>query len=250
MTIGVKISKISSRFYQLLILSLPLSVAEPSLSEKIEFNRDVRPILSDNCFYCHGNDPKHRKAKLRLDVREAALKKDAFVPGEPDESDLIERIFSDDEEELMPPPDSHKKLTDQQKEILKRWIAQGGEYQQHWSYNMPQKATIPAGENAVDALVNQRITELDLKPSLEADRRTLIRRLYSDLLGLPPKPEEVAAFIKDTAPDAYEQLVERVLKSPHYGERMAIGWLDVVRFADTVGYHSFRSALAKLDESS
>ena len=241
MTIGVKISKISSRFYQLLILSLPLSVAEPSLSEKIEFNRDVRPILSDNCFYCHGNDPGHRKAKLRLDVREAALKKDAFVPGEPDESDLIERIFSADEDELMPPPDSHKKLTAQQKEILKRWIAQGAEYQQHWSYNMPQKAAIPAGKNAVNALVKQRITELGLKPSPEADRRTLIRRLYSDLLGLPPKPEEVAAFINDTAPDAYEQLVERVLKSPHYGERMAIGWLDVVRFADTIGYHSDNS---------
>ena len=238
MTIGVKISKISSRFYQLLILSLPLSVAEPSLSEKIEFNRDVRPILSDNCFYCHGNDAGHRKAELRLDVREAAVKKDAFVPGEPDESDLIQRIFSTDEDELMPPPDSHKKLTAEQKEILKRWIAQGAEYQQHWSYNMPQKAAIPAGQNAVDALVNQRITELGLKPSPEADRRTLIRRLYSDLMGLPPKPEEVAAFINDAAPDAYEQLVERVLKSPHYGERMAIGWLDVVRFADTIGYHS------------
>lgn len=241
MKIGVEDSKISSKFFQLLLLSLPLCAAEPSLPEKIEFNRDVRPILSDNCFYCHGNDPGHRKAKLRLDVREAALKKDAFVPGEPDESDLIERIFSTDEDELMPPPDSHKKLTAQQKEILKRWIAQGAEYQQHWSYNMPQKAAIPAGKNAVNALVKQRITELGLKPSPEADRRTLIRRLYSDLLGLPPKPEEVAAFINDTAPDAYEQLVERVLKSPHYGERMAIGWLDVVRFADTIGYHSDNS---------
>jgi hypothetical protein len=241
MKIGVEDSKISSKFFQLLLLSLPLCAAEPSLPEKIEFNRDVRPILSDNCFYCHGNDPGHRKAKLRLDVREAALKKDAFVPGEPDESDLIERIFSTDEDELMPPPDSHKKLTAQQKEILKRWIAQGAEYQQHWSYNMPQKAAIPAGKNAVNALVKQRITELGLKPSPEADRRTLIRRLYSDLLGLPPKPEEVAAFINDTAPDAYEQLVERVLKSTHYGERMAIGWLDVVRFADTIGYHSDNS---------
>jgi hypothetical protein len=227
--------------HQLILLSLPLCAAEPSLPEKIEFNRDVRPILSDNCFYCHGNDSGHRKAKLRLDIREAALKKDAFVPGDPDQSDLIERIFTDDEEELMPPPDSHKKLTAQQKQILKRWIAQGAEYQQHWSYNMPQKATIPAGKNAVDTLVKQRITELGLKPSPEADRRTLIRRLYSDLLGLPPKPEEVAAFINDSAPDAYEQLVGRVLKSPHYGERMAIGWLDVVRFADTIGYHSDNS---------
>jgi hypothetical protein len=216
-------------FHQLLLLSLPLCAAEPPLPEKIEFNRDVRPILSDNCFYCHGNDPGHRKAKLRLDVRESALKKDAFVPGEPDESDLIERIFSTDEEELMPPPDSHKKLTEPQKEILKRWIAQGAEYQQHWSYNKPQKAAIPAGQNAVDVLVRQRLPELELKSSPEADRRTLIRRLYSDLLGLPPKP------------DAYEQLVERVLRSPHYGERMAIGWLDVVRFADTIGYHSDNS---------
>lgn len=122
----MKTSKIPANFFQILILSLPLCAAESPLPEKVEFNRDVRPILSDNCFYCHGNDPEHRKAKLRLDVREAALKKDAFVPGEPDESDLIERIFSDDEDELMPPPDSHKKLTDQQKQILKRWIAQGG----------------------------------------------------------------------------------------------------------------------------
>ena len=221
-----------------LILTAASSAAAPQLPAKIEFNRDVRPILSDNCFYCHGNDPKHREAKLRLDIREQALKKDAFVPGKPDESELVVRIFTGDQKELMPPPDSHKKLTAQQKEILKRWVAQGAEYQQHWSYEKPVKAAIPAGENAVDVLVQKRLTEIGLKPSPEADRRTLIRRLYFDLVGLPPKACEVAAFVQDKAPDAYEKLVERVLKSPHYGERMAMGWLDVVRFADTIGYHS------------
>jgi len=211
---------------------------------KIEFNREVRPILSENCFYCHGNDPNHRKGKMRLDLREEALKKEAFVPGKPEESELIDRIVSEDPDELMPPPDSHKKLTPRQKDLLKRWIEQGAVYQQHWSYEKPVKAAIPAGAgdgfagNAVDVLVQKRLAEAGLKPSPEADRRTLIRRLYADLLGLPPKPEEVAAFVDDVAPDAYAKLVENVLKNPHYGERMAIGWLDVVRFADTIGYHS------------
>ena len=214
------------------------SSAELAVPAKIEFNRDVRPILSDNCFSCHGNDAGHRKAKLRLDVREEALKKEAFVPGKPDQSALIERIFTTDEDDLMPPPDSHKKLTAQQKEILKRWIAQGAGYEQHWSYERPVKAAIPAGQHGVDVLVRKRLTGIGLKPSPEADPRTLIRRLHSDLLGLPPNPGEVAAFVNGRSPDAYDKLVDRVLKNPHYGERMAIGWLDVVRFADTIGYHS------------
>lgn len=221
-----------------LLFTAAASAGEVPLPEKIEYNRDVRPILSDNCFYCHGNDPSHRKAKLRLDIRDEALLKEAFIPGKPEESELVARLFSDDEDELMPPAESHKKLTDTQKEILKRWVAQGAEYQQHWSYEKPVKATIPAGGNGVDVLVRQRLAEKGLKPSPEADRRTLVRRLYMDLLGLPPKPAEVAAFVNDTAPDAYTKLVDEVLKSPHYGERMAIGWLDVVRFADTIGYHS------------
>lgn len=221
-----------------LVLTSAVSAVEPPLPGKVEYNRDVRPILSDNCFSCHGNDPGHRKAKLRLDVREEALKKEAFVPGKPEESFLIERILTGDEDELMPPPDSHKKLTERQKEILKLWVAQGAEYQQHWSYEKPVKTSIPAGANGVDVLVKQRLDGIGLKPSPEADRRTLIRRLYADLLGLPPKPEEVAAFVNDKSAKAYETLVDRVLKSPHYGERMAIGWLDVVRFADTIGYHS------------
>ncbi len=205
---------------------------------KVEFNRDIRPILSDNCFYCHGPDKNHRKAKLRLDLRDEALARKAFIPGNAEESELVKRLTSADPEEVMPPPDSNKKLTDLQRALLKRWIAEGAEYQLHWSYERPLKAEIAAGDNPVDALVQMRLAAVNLNPSPQADRRALIRRLYMDLLGLPPSPVEVDAFEKETAPDAYERLVDRVLASPHYGERMAIGWLDVVRFADTVGYHS------------
>jgi hypothetical protein len=215
-----------------------VSVAPVFGAGPVDFNRDIRPILSDNCFYCHGNDANHRKAKLRLDVRDDALAKEAFVPSKPDESALVERIFTEDEDDLMPPPDSNKKLTEKQKETLKQWVAQGAPYRQHWSYEKPVKAAVPAGENGIDHLVGKRLAELGLKPSPEADRRTLIRRLHADLTGLPPKPEEVAAFVADRDPGAYERLVERVINSPHFGERLAIGWLDVVRYADTIGYHS------------
>ncbi len=205
---------------------------------KVEFNRDVRPILSDNCFYCHGPDQNHRKAKLRLDVREGALEKKAFVPGNAQASELLKRLAATDPDEVMPPPDSNKKLTADQKETLKRWIQQGGEYQAHWSYVAPTKETTAPNLHPIDTLVQKRLAALNLRPSVEADRRTLVRRLYSDLIGLPPTSEEVLAFVNDTAPDAYARLVERILGSRHYGERMALGWLDVVRFADTIGYHS------------
>ena len=138
----------------------------------------------------------------------------------------------------MPPPDSHKKLSARDKTILERWIAQGASYQKHWAYEPPVKAAIPSGANAIDTLVARRLAEVGLKSSPEADRRTLIRRVYSDLIGLLPTPAEVAAFENDRAPDAYARVVDRLLANPHYGERMAIGWLDVVRFADTIGYHS------------
>ncbi len=226
----------------LLFTSIVATAAEPPIPAKIQFNRDVLPVLSDNCFYCHGPDPKHREAKLRLDIREEALKAEAFVPGKADVSELIARITTSDEDDLMPPPDSHKKLTPRQKEIFKRWIAQGAEYQKHWSYETPVKAAIPEGKNGIDVLVQRRLTEAGLRPSAEADARTLIRRLYSDLLGLPPTPEEVATFEKsygtDKSEKTYAALVDRLLKDQHFGERMAIGWLDVVRFADTIGYHS------------
>ena len=212
--------------------------AEAPLPAKVEFNRDVRPILSDTCFHCHGPDKSHRKAKLRLDVREDALTAKAFVPGKSAESELIKRLHETDPDEVMPPPEAHKTLTKRQKDLLARWIDQGAEYQLHWSYEKPAKAAVPAGGNAIDALVQKQLAEVGLKPSVEADRRTLIRRLSSDLIGLPPTPEQVAQFVADKSPDAYEKLVDRLLADPHYGERMAIGWLDVVRFADTIGYHS------------
>jgi hypothetical protein len=212
--------------------------AEPPIPEKIEFNRDVRPILSDNCFFCHGPDAGHRKADLRLDIREDALSAKAFTPGQPDASSLVERILSDDKMEVMPPPESNKSLAPRQKEILKRWIAQGANYQRHWSYEPPVKTAIPSGKSAIDHLVALRLTEIGLKPSPSADKRTLVRRLYADLVGLPPTVAEVDAFVNDASPDAYAKLVEKLLASPHHGERMAIGWLDVVRFADTIGYHS------------
>jgi len=224
----------------LLALSFPLrpAVAGDSAAKTVEFNRDVRPILSENCYHCHGPDVKHREADLRLDVRDVALKAQAIVPGKPDESELVARIFNPNPDDVMPPPASHKKLTPQQKELLKRWIAEGAGYQGHWSYAPPTKPDVPAGVNGADYFVQKRLAEAGLKPSPEADRRTLIRRLYQDLVGLPPKPEQVDVFAADPDPQAYQRLVEQLLASPHYGERMAVGWLDVVRFADTIGYHS------------
>src|ERR1051325_10456771 len=207
-----------------------------SFGRELSYNRDIRPILSDNCFYCHGPDANHRKAKLRLDVREDALKSEAFVPGDAEKSELVRRIFTADEDDHMPPVDSAKKLTETQKNTLKEWIAQGAKYEKHWAYIPPVKAQVEG--NGVDFLVRKQLKEHALTQATQADRRTLARRLYSDLIGLPPKPEDVEAFEKDTAPDAYAKLVEKLLASEHYGERMAIGWLDVVRFADTIGYQS------------
>jgi hypothetical protein len=212
-------------------------------TQAISFNRDIRPILSDNCFACHGPDAKKLKGNLRLDLRDQTTKpaksgKIAIVAGRPDESELVARIFTTDGDDLMPPPESHKTLTKAQKELLRRWIAEGAEYQGHWAYLAPVKPAVPGTGNGIDFLVQQRLKEIGLQPAPEADRRTLARRLHFDVAGLPPKPGEVEAFERDKSPDAYSRLVEKLLASPHYGERMAIGWLDVVRFADTIGYHS------------
>lgn len=212
--------------------------APASVPEKIEFNRDVRPILSDKCFLCHGPDAGTRKGKLRLDVREDALARNAFVPGKPAESEMLVRILSNEGDEVMPPPETHKAVDARERAVLERWIAQGAAYQRHWAYEPPVKAVIPPGANGVDFLVARRLAEVGLNPSPEANRRTLIRRLYSDLIGLPPAPADVVAFENDASPDAYVRLVERLLQSPHHGERLALGWLDVVRYADTIGYHS------------
>lgn len=211
--------------------------AEDSTAE-LQFNRDVRPILADHCFACHGPDAANRKADLRLDLRDEAIAAGAIVPGDASKSGLIARILSDNPEEQMPPPEVKKDLSQAQREVLRKWIAKGARYQKHWAYEPPQRAAIPQGENGIDFLVRKRLAKLGLKPSPEADRRTLLRRLSFDLVGLPPSPDEVAAFANDKSPDAYEKAIDRLLASPHYGERMAIGWLDVVRFADTIGYHS------------
>jgi hypothetical protein len=226
-----------------LILATAAAGATPANTGKLEYNRDIRPILSENCFPCHGPDKNQRKAKLRLDILDAALEKKAFVPGKPGDSELVKRIFTSKQDDLMPPPDSHKQLARAQKELLKRWVAEGAEYQPHWAYIKPVRPAVPAVKNAawikdpIDAFILHDLEAKKLTPSAEADKRVLLRRLSLDLIGLPPTPQEVEAFLADTSPLAYERQVDRLLQSPHYGERMAVPWLDVVRFADTVGYH-------------
>lgn len=209
----------------------------------IQFNRDIRPILTDNCFACHGPDKNKRKGKFRLDDRESVLAQKAIVPGKPDESSLIARIFAEDETEVMPPPETHKKLTNKQKELLKRWIAQGAPYQAHWAYIVPSRPPIPDVKNKawvkspIDAFVLAKLESQNIQPSPIADRGPLIRRLSLDLTGLPATVEELDTALKSSDPHWYEQAIDRLLASPHYGERMAVPWLDLVRFADTVGFH-------------
>ena len=223
---------------RLAVLAAIAAVPPVAAAEPVRFNRDIRPILSDNCFSCHGPDAGHRQADLRLDDRDAALASGAIVPGRPEASELVTRIVATASDRVMPPPEAHKRLDPRQKDLLTRWIAEGAAYERHWAYEPPVKPVVPAGEHGVDHLVRRRLAAIGMAPAPEADRRTLIRRLSFDLIGLPPTPDEVAAFEQDRGPDAYERLVARLLASPHYGERMAIGWLDVVRFADTIGYHS------------
>jgi len=234
-------------------MAIAASVAAPpkaaenggaAATAKVSFNRDIRPILSDNCFHCHGPDKNTRQAGLRLDVREDALARKAIVPGRPEHSSVIGRVFAaPDSPLLMPPASAHKALSAAQRDLLKRWIAQGAEYEPHWSYIPPKRPAVPKVKNAawvrspIDAFVLARLEREKIAPSPPADRRTLIRRLSLDLVGLPPTPAEVEAFLADTSPDAYRKVVERLLASPHYGERMAVPWLDAVRYADTVGFH-------------
>ena len=215
---------------------------------RLGYNRDVRPILSNNCFKCHGPDARERKADLRLDVADEARKPTAsgatpIVPAKPDESELVVRVFASDEVVVMPPADSHKRLSEREKETLRRWIAEGAEYQPHWSFIAPQRPTLPPvatsawPRDGIDHFILARLEREGLRPSPEADRATLLRRLSFDLTGLPPAPAEVDAFLLDNSPEAYERQVDRLLASPHFGERAAIDWLDAARFADTNGYH-------------
>jgi Protein of unknown function (DUF1553)/Protein of unknown function (DUF1549)/Planctomycete cytochrome C len=214
----------------------------------LAYNSDIRPILSNNCFKCHGPDARERKAELRLDIAAEARKPTisgaiAIVPGKPDESELVARVFATDESTLMPPPDSHKQLSPHERDLLRRWVAEGAAYQAHWSFIAPERARLPMvahtawPRNPIDRFVLARLEREGLQPSPEADRATLLRRLSFDLTGLPPTPAEVHAFVLDNRPDAYEQAVDRLLASPHFGERLALDWLDAARFADTNGYH-------------
>jgi hypothetical protein len=208
----------------------------------LDFNRDIRPILSENCFYCHGQDGNKREADLRLDDRAAAIEAGAIVPGDPGASTMLERIHSTDPDVLMPPPTSNRRLSDDQKKLLDRWIRDGAEYEPHWAFTAPVRPMPPEvkradwARNDVDRFVLAKIEAAGLSPSPEADRATLVRRLHADLVGLPPTPEEVDAFIADSRPEAYELLVDRLLASPHYGERMALPWLDTARYADSNGF--------------
>lgn len=219
-------------------------VSQGADKRPLSFNRDVRPILSENCFACHGPDKASRKAKLRLDLRDVALEKGAFEPGQPDISDAITRIFSTDPEEIMPPPDSNHSLTAAQKETLKQWVAEGAEYEPHWAFIPPVRPEVPPhaspdkDANPIDAFIGASLERAGLPFSPEADKHTLIRRLSFDLTGLPPSSNRVEDFVENPRADAYATLVENLLASRHYGERMAIPWLDLVRYADTIGFHN------------
>lgn len=222
-----------------------LLTASASAAGKLDFNRDIRPILSDNCFACHGYDAKKRKADLRLDTPEGAFQaiEGTFPikPGHPEASSIVARMLSHDEDELMPPPESNKKLKPEQIETVKQWIKEGAVYQKHWSFEAPVKVTPPTVNgpvnNGVDAFIQARLVQEGLSPSPEASKETLIRRLTLDLTGLPPTLAEIDAFLADTSADAYEKVVSRLLKSERYGEHMGRYWLDAARYADTHGLH-------------
>ena len=231
-----------SKHRKLLIASLFSLVATSVRADDLQYNRDIRPILTEACFRCHG--PAAKKGGFRLDVREDALglaksKRAPIVAGKPGESELIKRIFNNDPDEIMPPPTSHRPLKASEKEILKKWIAEGATYQKHWSFETPAKVA-PLKVNAknpIDAFILDRLKREGLAMSPEADRPTLIRRVSFALTGLPPTLAEVDAYLNDKSADAYEKMVDRYLASQRYGEEMARHWLDLARYADTHGLH-------------
>src|SRR5439155_8322949 len=210
----------------------------------LSFNRDIRPILSNNCFACHGPDEKQRKTKFHFDTREGAFAKaGVIVPGHAAGSLLIARITNQDPLRRMPPPESGHTLSSTQIDLVRRWIDEGAKWDAHWAYVPPKRPELPAVSDAqwvrnpIDRFILARLEREKLTPSPEADRTTLLRRVTYDLTGLPPTPAEIDAFLADRSPDAYEKRVDALLQSPHYGERMAMPWLDAARYADTHGYH-------------
>jgi len=239
------------RLRMLLAAAALLPVGLVCLAEGPDFAREVRPLLSNRCFKSHGPDEDRQEAGLRLDVREVALAEldsgtRAIVPGHPDDSELIARTTSTDPNLVMPPPHTKVTLTEDEKRILTAWIAAGAEYRPHWAFVKPERPTVPQAANGgwarneIDRFVRARLREEGLAPSPEADRAALCRRVHLDLIGLPPTPAELDAFLADDAPDSYERLVDRLLASPRYGERWARRWLDLARYADTNGYEKDR----------
>ncbi|MBD3674259.1 MAG: DUF1553 domain-containing protein [Planctomycetaceae bacterium] len=237
------------RYFLLLLMPIFVLSANGVYADEIDFNRDVRPILSKNCLACHGPDPEHREGGLHLtDEKSAKSELDsgmtAIVPGKPGESEMVARITTDDEFSLMPPADSGHELTQDEIETLKQWVAEGANYSRHWSFVKPERPPVPevdrAGwrENPIDTFVLSKMHEKGLSPNDQADRFTLIRRLSFDLRGLPPTPEEVEQFVSDDSEEAYENLVDRFLADTAYGERWARVWLDLARYADSRGYGS------------
>ncbi|MCE9630943.1 MAG: DUF1549 domain-containing protein [Planctomycetia bacterium] len=225
------------------------AVERAESNARLSFNRDIRPILSDNCFACHGPDNANRQAGLRLDTFDLATAEldsgaRAIVPGKIDESELVARIVSDDPDAVMPPPHAKiGRLSHEQVETLRRWIAEGAKYEPHWAFVAPVKPDVAAHSAAtspIDTIIMQKLARRSLTLQPEADRRTLIRRVSFDITGLPPTPTEVEAFVADTAPDAYEKLLDRLLASPRYGERMATDWMDLARYSDSYGFQQDR----------
>lgn len=233
------------------VLLFASSPADASAPRKLEFNRDIRPILSENCFHCHGQDPNHREAKLRLDDRDnATADRDGYAviaPGQPNDSELIFRLLSKDEEEQMPPPSSNKHVTPEQTALLRRWIAEGATYEKHWAFIPPQKPRPPLvtashwAHHPIDNFVLARLEKENLSPARPAAPETWLRRASFDLIGLPPTPTELDTFITEVkrhGEKAYGTAVDRLLASPHFGERQAIEWLDAARYADTHGFNN------------
>ncbi|MEC9147914.1 MAG: DUF1549 domain-containing protein, partial [Planctomycetota bacterium] len=217
-------------------------------AQTVSFNRDIRPILSNNCFHCHGPDAAHREADLRLDDKTSALADRggyvALAAGDLSKSEAWQRILSEDPDLVMPPPDSHKELTADEKSRIRAWIEQGAEYEGHWAFLTPNKSSLPVvdkgrfNDNPIDRFIFEGFSKVGLKPSPEASKEILIRRATFDLTGLPPTTEEIFAFLKDEQPGAYERVVDRLLQSPRFGERMAVHWLDAARYGDTSVFHA------------
>ena len=228
-------------------MPLGLALAQSEDLESVAFNRDIRPILSEHCFQCHGPDAQQRHGSLRLDQHQDALLagesgKTAIVPGQSQQSEVWARIHSTDPDTVMPPPQTGKPLSQRQKELLAKWIDQGANYQGHWAFIPPSRPAVPLPNlassypNPIDRFLLDKLQSHGYGFSNQVAKETLIRRVTLDLIGLPPTIDEIDAFLADPSPDAYEKVVDRLLQSPHYGERMAISWLDLARYADSNGF--------------